>query len=80
MNPTTSRLCGILPTPPLTIAVLTKPDGEEYVFACDAGREAELVQAACRYASNPDLSWTFYDSTQLARSVLKIADTKCGGK
>ena len=81
MNPTTSRLCGIAPTQPkgLTVSV-GRHHGETYAWVCTAGREAELVQRACRFAADPDLLWTFHDSTLLVKSLAKAADLKCEGK
>ena len=79
MNPSISRLCGITPTPTLTVGIVAKGD-EKYVWICDVGREAELVQVACRFASNPDLSWTFHDSTLLCEELKKCMDAECEGK
>ena len=80
MNPTTSRLCGITPPPSheLTVGIFVKGN-EKYFWICTPGREAELVQVACRFAANPDLSWTFHDSTELVRSLKKCLDAECEG-
>lgn len=42
---------------------------ERYVFLFDDTHRAEALEALGRYASNPDLSFTWYDAAVLSQKV-----------
>jgi hypothetical protein len=42
---------------------------ERYVFLYDDGSRAETLRMLGRYASNPDLSFTWYDAAVLSQKV-----------
>lgn len=52
------------------INVLALVKGEErYVFLYDDASRAETLRVLGRYASNPDLSFTWYDAAVLSQKV-----------
>ena len=42
---------------------------ERYVFLFDDGHRSETLQTLGRYASNPELSFTWYDAAVLSQKV-----------
>ena len=56
------------------INVLALVKGEErYVFLFDDKNRAETLRTLGRYASNPELSFTWYDAAVLSQKVREIA-------
>ena len=52
------------------INVLALVKGEErYVFLYDDGNRAQTLRMLGRYASNPDLSFTWYDAAVLSQKI-----------
>jgi hypothetical protein len=52
------------------INVLALVKGEErYVFLYDDANRAETLRTLGRYASNPDLSFTWYDAAVLSQKI-----------
>ena len=43
--------------------------GERYVFLYDDSSRAETLRILGRYASNPDLSFTWYDAAVLSQKI-----------
>jgi hypothetical protein len=43
--------------------------GERYIFLYDDASRAETLKVLGRYASNPDLSFTWYDAAVLSQKV-----------
>jgi hypothetical protein len=59
------------------INVLALVKGEErYIFLFDDGHRAEALRTLGRFASNPDLSFTWYDAAVLSQKIRKIAAPK----
>ena len=60
------------------INVLALVKGEErYVFLFDDNHRSETLRMLGRYASNPELSFTWYDAavlSQKVRSISQVAD------
>lgn len=56
------------------INVLALVKGEErYIFLYDDSRRAQTLRTLGRYASNPDLSFTWYDAAVLSQKVRQNA-------
>lgn len=56
------------------INVLALVKGEErYIFLFDDNHRAEALRTLGRFASNPDLSFTWYDAAVLSQKIRKIA-------
>jgi hypothetical protein len=51
---------------------------ERYVFLFDDASRAETLRVLGRYASNPDLSFTWYDAAVLSQKVRQTAAPKEG--
>lgn len=47
--------------------------GERYIFLYDDASRAEALRVLGRYASNPDLSFTWYDAAVLSQKVRQTA-------
>ena len=47
---------------------------ERYVFLYDDASRAETLRVLGRYASNPDLSFTWYDAAVLSQKVRRLRD------
>ena len=43
--------------------------GEHYVFLYEPGKEEEMLLILGRFASNPDLSFSWYDAAVLSQKV-----------
>jgi hypothetical protein len=43
--------------------------GERYIFLYDDDSRAEALRTLGRYASNPDLSFTWYDAAVLSQKI-----------
>jgi len=57
------------------INVLALVKGEErYIFLYDDNNRAETLRTLGRYASNPDLSFTWYDAAILSQKIRKTAE------
>lgn len=55
------------------INVLALVKGEErYIFLFDDQNRAEALRTLGRYASNPDLSFTWYDAAVLSQKIRKL--------
>lgn len=58
------------------INVLALVKGEErYIFLYDDDRKAETLRTLGRFASNPELSFTWYDAAVLSQKIRKAAET-----
>lgn len=56
------------------INVLALVKGEErYIFLFDDARKSEALRQLGRYASNPDLSFTWYDAAVLSQKIRQTA-------
>ncbi len=56
------------------INVLALVKGEErYIFLYDDNNRAETLRTLGRYASNPELSFTWYDAAILSQKIRKTA-------
>ena len=56
------------------INVLALVKGEErYIFLFDDNNRAETLRTLGRYASNPDLSFTWYDAAVLSQKIRQTA-------
>ena len=56
------------------INVLALVKGEErYIFLYDESRKAETLRTLGRYASDPDLSFSWYDAAVLSQKVRQNA-------
>jgi hypothetical protein len=59
------------------INVLALVKGEErYIFLYDDSRRAETLRTLGRYASNPDLSFSWYDAAVLSQKVRQTANAQ----
>ena len=60
---------------PSTVSVLALVKGNErYVFLYDDASRDEVLRTLGRFASNPDLSFTWYDAAVLAPRVREAAE------
>lgn len=56
------------------INVLALVKGEErYIFLYDEANRAETLRALGRFASNPELSFTWYDAAVLSQKIRQTA-------
>lgn len=56
------------------INVLALVKGQErYIFLFDDAHRAETLRTLGRYASNPDLSFTWYDAAVLSQKIRQTA-------
>lgn len=55
-------------TQDINVLALVKGD-ERYVFLYDDDRRAETLRTLGRFASNPDLSFTWYDAAVLSQKI-----------
>lgn len=57
------------------INVLALVKGEErYIFLYDDTRRSETLRTLGRYASNPNLSFTWYDAAVLSQKIRQTAE------
>lgn len=56
----------------MNVIALVK-DGERYVFLYDENSVAELLQTLGRYASDPELNFTWYDAAVLSQKVRRLS-------
>lgn len=52
---------------------LQKPSGERYVFLYDDEHRAECLRVFGRFASDPELSFTWYDAAALSQRLRQEA-------
>jgi hypothetical protein len=57
-----------MPSRDINVIALVK-GGERYVFLYDDESRAEALQVLGRYASNPELSFSWYDAAVLGQKV-----------
>lgn len=57
----------------INVLALVKGD-ERYIFLYDDENRAETLRTLGRYASNPDLSFTWYDAAVLSQKIRKSAE------
>ena len=57
-----------MPSRDVNVIALVK-GGERYVFLYDDDSRAEALKTLGRYASNPDLSFSWYDAAVLGQKV-----------
>ncbi len=55
-------------TQDINVLALVKGD-ERYVFLFDDGSRASVLRVLGRYASDPDLSFTWYDAAVLSQKI-----------
>ena len=60
-------------TKDINVLALVK-GSERYVFLFDDDNRAEALRTLGRYASNPDLSFTWYDAAVLSQKIRQTAD------
>lgn len=58
----------------INIVAIVKGD-ERYVFMFDEDTRAETLRTLGRFASNPELSFSWYDAAVLSQKIRKTADT-----
>ena len=56
----------------INVLALVKGD-ERYVFLYDDNRRAETLRTLGRYASDPDLSFSWYDAAVLSQKVRRAS-------
>ena len=60
---------------PQDINVLALVKGaERYIFLFDDCNRSEALRTLGRYASNPDLSFTWYDAAVLSQKIRQVAN------
>lgn len=59
--------------PAINVLALVK-GGERYVFLYEDSSRVETLRTLERYASNPDLSFTWHDAAVLSRKVRQGAE------
>jgi hypothetical protein len=60
---------------PQDINVLALVKGaERYIFLFDDSNRSEALRTLGRYASNPDLSFTWYDAAVLSQKIRQTTD------
>lgn len=69
-----SERLGITRNSGMNVVCLVKGD-ERYVFLFDDDHKAETLRVIGRYATNPELSFTWYDAAVMSQRV-----QKCGSK
>lgn len=60
-------------TQDINVLALVKGD-ERYIFLFDDDNRAETLRVLGRYASNPDLSFTWYDAAVLSQKIRQTAE------
>jgi hypothetical protein len=59
------------------INVLALVKGEErYIFLFDDGNRSEALRTLGRFASNPELSFTWYDAAVLSQKIRKLSHSR----
>ena len=51
------------------IYVIVEKPGEKYVFTYDDESRPEMLRTLGRYASNPDLSFNWYDAALVSQKI-----------
>ena len=59
-------------TQDINVLALVK-GGERYIFLYKDGRKAETLRTLGRFASNPDLNFSWYDAAVLSQKIRKTA-------
>lgn len=49
--------------------ILQKGENEKYIFRYSLGNSPEILRVLGRFASNPDLSFTWYDAAILSQKI-----------
>ena len=62
-------------TQDINVLALVK-GSERYVFLFDDTQRAETLRTLGRYASNPELSFTWYDAAVLSQKVRQVSQTQ----
>lgn len=63
------------------INVLALVKGEErYIFLFDDSNRAETLRTLGRYASNPELSFTWYDAAVLSQKIRQTSESSSGDR
>ncbi|MFM7843874.1 MAG: hypothetical protein ACKOBW_09720 [Planctomycetota bacterium] len=57
----------------INVLALVKGD-ERYVFLFDDERRTEVLRTLGRFASDPNLSFTWYDAAMLSQKIRQAAD------
>ena len=60
----------------LNVLALVKDDSERYIFLYDNESTDNLLQTLGQYASDKDLSFSWYDACVLSRRVRKLENEK----
>lgn len=53
---------------------------EKYIFLYDDRHKADAMKTLGRFASNPELSFTWYDAAMLSQRIRQQAERECEGK
>ncbi len=56
------------------VLLLAKPNGEKYVFIYDDEHKSDAMRTLGRFASNPDLGFTWYDAAVLSQRIRQTAE------
>ena len=64
-------------TQDINVLALVK-GSERYVFLYDDSNRAETLRVLGRYASDPDLSFTWYDAAVLSRKIRQSQQSEIG--
>ena len=55
--------------PDVHLVTLVKDSGERFVFMFDADHKDETLRTMGRFASNPDIEFSWYDAAVLSQKV-----------
>lgn len=53
----------------MNVLVLIKPDNERYIVLYNEGQDRDALRALGRWASDPELSFTWYDAATLSNRM-----------
>jgi hypothetical protein len=67
----TRRVCNV--SEDINVLALVKGE-ERYIFLYDDDHRADALRTLGRYASNPELSFSWYDAAVLSQKVRQTAD------
>ena len=56
------------------VVTYKRNDGQNYIVLFVMEQRHEVMRAIGRWASDPDLTFTWYDATQMARHVRRCVD------
>ena len=68
-----------MPTTQANVVAIIKGD-EQFVFIYRDEQRSECMRALGRWASNPELSFSWYDAAVLSQRMRALANEGCAGK